>query len=196
LRPGIRSAFLKEHMQSTIAALLDNLPAAKVDERAGKYLTFLIGKEEFGVAVLKVREIMGIQEITAVPRTPSYLKGVMNLRGKIIPVVDLRLKFGMPSVEYTKRTCIIVVQVIGPSAPLLMGMVVDEVSEVVVIASADIEDTPDFGSSINTGYILGMAKIKGKVIILLDINEVLTSQEIRGLETAVEQSQSDLENQL
>jgi purine-binding chemotaxis protein CheW len=86
--------------------------------------------------------------------------------------------------------------VIGPSAPLLMGMVVDEVSEVVVIASADIEDTPDFGSSINTGYILGMAKIKGKVIILLDINEVLTSQEIRGLETAVEQSQSDLENQL
>jgi purine-binding chemotaxis protein CheW len=139
---------------------------------------------------------MGIQEITAVPRTPSYLKGVMNLRGKIIPVVDLRLKFGMPSVEYTKRNCIIVVQVIGPSAPLLMGMVVDEVSEVVVIASADIEDTPDFGSSINTGYILGMAKIKGKVIILLDINEVLTSQEIRGLETAVEQSQSDLENQL
>lgn len=181
-------------MQSTIAAPPDNLSAAKVDERAGKYLTFLIGKEEFGVAVLKVREIMGMQDVTAVPRTPQYLKGVMNLRGKIIPVVDLRMKFGLPSVEYTKRTCIIVVQVLGASVPLLMGMVVDEVSEVVVLNPADIEDTPDFGSNISTGYILGMAKIKGKVIILLDINEVLTSLEIRGLEAALEQSQSDLEN--
>jgi purine-binding chemotaxis protein CheW len=183
-------------MQSTIAAPPDNLLAAKADERAGKYLTFLIGKEEFGVAVLKVREIMGMQDVTAVPRTPLYLKGVMNLRGKIIPVVDLRLKFGLPSVEYTKRTCIIVVQVMGASVPLLMGMVVDEVSEVVVLAPADIEDTPDFGSNVCTSYILGMAKIKGKVIILLDINEVLTSQEIHGLEAALEQSQSDLENQL
>jgi purine-binding chemotaxis protein CheW len=173
-------------MQSTITAPPESSLAAKVDERAGKYLTFLIGKEEFGVGVLKVREIMGIQDITAVPQTPVYLKGVINLRGKVIPVIDLRLKFGLPTIEYTKRTCIIVVQVKGASAPLLMGIVVDEVSEVLTLTPADIEDTPDFGSDVETTYILGMAKIKGRVKILLDINKVLTSQEIRGLEAVLQ----------
>jgi len=173
-------------MQSTITAPAESSAAAKVDERAGKYLTFLIGKEEFGVGVLKVREIMGIQDITAVPQTPAYLKGVINLRGKVIPVIDLRLKFGLPTIEYTKRTCIIVVQVKGASAPLLMGIVVDEVSEVLTLVPADIEDTPDFGSDVGTHYILGMAKVKGKVKILLDINKVLTSQEIHGLEAVLQ----------
>ena len=172
-------------MASALTALSASTPGRKSDERAGKYLTFMIGKEEFGVAVLKVREIMGIQDITAVPQTPPYLKGVINLRGKVIPVVDLRLKFGLPSIEYTQRTCIIVVQVEAGSTSLLMGTVVDEVSEVITMAAGDIEDTPDFGASVPTTYILGMAKIKGKVKILLDINEVLTSQEIRGLETAI-----------
>ncbi len=139
-------------MQSTLTALPANAAAAKSDERAGKYLTFIIGKEEFGVGVLKVREIMGIQEITAVPQTPPYLKGVINLRGKVIPVIDLRLKFGLPSIEYTQRTCIIVVQVKSGSALLLMGIVVDEVSEVITMASGDIEDTPDFGASVSTLY--------------------------------------------
>jgi purine-binding chemotaxis protein CheW len=173
-------------MQSTVAAPAENALAAKTDERAGKYLTFLIGKEEFGVGVLKVREIMGIQDITAVPQTPAYLKGVINLRGKVIPVIDLRLKFGLPSIEYTKRTCIIVVQVKGAAATLLMGIVVDEVSEVLTLTPADIEDTPDFGSNVETHYILGMAKIKGRVKILLDINQVLSSQEIHGLEAVIQ----------
>jgi len=172
-------------MQSTLRAPPASAPALNSDERAGKYLTFIIGKEEFGVGVLKVREIMGIQDITAVPQTPPYLKGVINLRGKVIPVIDLRLKFGLPSIDYTQRTCIIVVQVKSGSALLLMGIVVDEVSEVLTMAPGDIEDTPDFGANVATNYILGMAKIKGKVKILLDINEVLTSQEIHGLQAAM-----------
>ena len=146
----------------------------------------MIGKEEFGVGVLKVREIMGIQDITAVPQTPPYLKGVINLRGKVIPVIDLRLKFGLESIDYTQRTCIIVVQVKGASTSLPTGIVVDEVSEVLTLNAADIEDTPDFGSNVETGYILGMAKIKGKVKILLDINEVLTTQEIHSLEAVIQ----------
>jgi len=170
-------------MQSTLAASPASALAPTTDERAGKYLTFMIGKEEFGVGVLKVREIMGIQDITAVPQTPPYLKGVINLRGKVIPVIDLRLKFGLPSMDYTQRTCIIVVQVKSGSTLLMMGIVVDEVCEVITMGSGEIEDTPDFGASVATNYILGMAKIKGKVKILLDINEVLTSQELSGLES-------------
>jgi purine-binding chemotaxis protein CheW len=173
-------------MEATLSAPPAGSPATKSDDRAGKYLTFVIGKEEFGVAVLKVREIMGIQDITAVPQTPPYLKGVINLRGKVIPVIDLRLKFGLPSIDYTQRTCIIVVQVKTGSTTLLMGIVVDEVSEVLTMASADIEDTPDFGANVSTNYILGMAKIKDKVKILLDINEVLTTQEIGGLEAVIQ----------
>jgi purine-binding chemotaxis protein CheW len=173
-------------MQSTLTAPPASAPAVSSDERAGKYLSFMIGKEEFGVGVLKVREIMGIQDITAVPQTPPYLKGVINLRGKVIPVIDLRLKFGLPAIDYTQRTCIIVVQVKSGSNSLLMGIVVDEVSEVLTIAAGDIEDTPDFGVNVGTTYILGMAKVKGKVKILLDINEVLTSQEIHGLEAVIQ----------
>jgi purine-binding chemotaxis protein CheW len=172
-------------MQLAQAAPTVVSPVLTTNERAGKYLTFVIGKEEFGVGVLKVREIMGIQDTTAVPQTPPYLKGVINLRGKVIPVIDLRLKFGLPSIEYTQRTCIIVVQVKSGSTLLLMGIVVDEVSEVITITAADIEDTPDFGANVATDYILGMAKIKDKVKILLDINEVLTTRELHGVETAI-----------
>lgn len=144
--------------------------AAKTDGRAGKYLTFQLAREEFAIQVLKVREIMGVQDITAVPQTPAHVKGVINLRGKVVPVVDLRLKFGLPEMEYTQRTCIIVVQVQFQASVLLMGIVVDGVSEVLNLAAGDIEDTPEFGSGVVTPYILGMAKSKGKVKILLDIN--------------------------
>ncbi len=168
------------------AAVSPAPPAHKPDSRAGKYLTFLVGREEFGVAVLKVREIMGMQDVTAVPQTPAWMKGVINLRGKVIPVIDLRLKFGLESVGYTERTCIIVVQVRSGGITLPMGVIVDEVSEVLTMAAADIEDTPGFGSNVDTTYILGLAKIKDKVKILLDINKVLTSQEISGIETAIQ----------
>jgi len=160
--------------------------AAKTDERAGKYLTFQLGREEFAIQVLKVREIMGVQDITAVPQTPAHVKGVINLRGKVVPVVDLRLKFRLPELEYTQRTCIIVVQVQFEASSLMMGIVVDGVSEVLNLAAGDIEDTPEFGSGVVTPYILGMAKSKGKVKILLDIDQVLSSQELQGLESVMQ----------
>ena len=157
------------------------------DDRNGKYLVFHLGREEFGIRVLKVREIMGIQDITAVPQTPTHVKGVINLRGKVIPVVDLRLKFGLPELEYTGRTCIIVVQVRGEAGPMLMGIVVDGVAEVLNLAGADIEDTPDFGDGTATPYLLGMAKVKGKVKILLEIDRVLTSRELGALGALIEE---------
>jgi len=158
-----------------------NPAAPKVEQRAGKYLTFQLGNEEFAIQVLCVREIMGVQEITAVPQTPCYVKGVINLRGKVIPVVDLRLKFGLPEMEYTQRTCIIVVQIQGQADKLMIGVIVDAVSEVLTLQGSEIEDTPDFGSGVATPYLLGMAKIKGKVKILLDIDRLLSSQEVSGL---------------
>jgi purine-binding chemotaxis protein CheW len=160
-------------MQSSVLANRPAADAAKTDPRAGKYLTFQVGKEEFALPVLHVREIMGVQEITAVPQMPNHVKGVLNLRGKVIPVVDLRLKFGMQELEYTQRTCIIVVQIEGQMGRISTGIIVDGVSEVLTLQTADIEDTPDFGMGAATPYLLGLAKIKGKVKILLDINKVI-----------------------
>jgi purine-binding chemotaxis protein CheW len=166
-----------------MATIGQSTPASqKVDRRTGKYLTFALGNEEFAIQVLGVREIMGIQEITAVPQMPAYVKGVLNLRGKVIPIVDLRLKFDLPELEYTQRTCIVVVQINGPSGKLQIGIIVDGVSEVLTLQAADIEDTPDFGNGVQLAYILGMAKIKNKVKILLDINMVLNAQEVQSLD--------------
>jgi purine-binding chemotaxis protein CheW len=177
-------------MQTSIMPASETV-AAKLDSRAGKYLTFGLGKEEFAIQVLRVKEIIGVQDITAVPQTPPDVKGVINLRGKVIPVVDLRLKFGLPQQDYTQRTCIVVVQIEHAATRMLTGVVVDEVLEVVTLQAADIEDTPDFGRGAATPYLLGMAKIKGKVKILLDINMVMTAQEVSGLATALEQTRRD-----
>jgi purine-binding chemotaxis protein CheW len=158
--------------------------AAKTEPRAGKYLVFHLGAEEFGIQVQKVREIMGVQDITQVPQTPPHVKGVINLRGKVIPVVDLRLKFTMPAQAYTQRTCIIVVQVSGPQSTMLMGIVVDGVAEVLQIAGGDVEDTPSFGKEVEVPYVMGLAKVKGKVKILLDIDQVMTARELARLDAA------------
>jgi purine-binding chemotaxis protein CheW len=168
------------------AVLTQNEAPAQADARAGKYLTFRLAEEEFGIRVLKVREIMGIQEITAVPQTPAHVKGVINLRGKVVPVIDLRLKFGLPGAEYTQRTCIIVTQVEGESATVLVGIVVDGVSEVLNLAGGEIEDTPDFGDTVSGQYLLGMAKAKSKVKILLDIDRVLSSQDLHNLSSILQ----------
>jgi purine-binding chemotaxis protein CheW len=174
-------------MESTVVSEREQTPSPnKGDDRGGKYLVFHLGREEFGIRVLKVREIMGIQDITAVPQTPAHIKGVINLRGKVIPVVDLRLKFGMPPEEYNPRTCIIVVQIRGEAGPMLMGVVVDGVAEVLNLALADIEDTPDFGDGTATPYLLGMAKVKGKVKILLEIDQVLASLDLHALHALVQ----------
>ncbi|HTX36186.1 MAG TPA: chemotaxis protein CheW [Bryobacteraceae bacterium] len=168
-------------MSTTMLSVNEPAAPSQSDSRAGKYLTFQLASEEFGIRVLKVREIMGLQEITAVPQTPPHIKGVINLRGKVVPVIDLRLKFGVPAADYTQRTCIIVTQVQGESGAILMGIVVDGVSEVLNLTGGEIEDTPDFGEQIAGQYLLGMAKVKGKVKILLDIDKVLSSQELHNL---------------
>ena len=155
--------------------------ANTMSDREGKYLTFTLAGEEYGISILKVKEIIGMMPITTVPQTPPYVKGVINLRGKVIPVVDLRSKFGMDSMDYTERTCIIVVEIAGSARTIPMGIVVDSVSEVLNIKSGDIEETPSFGSQLDTDYILGMAKVGGGVKILLDIDRVMNADEMASL---------------
>jgi purine-binding chemotaxis protein CheW len=152
--------------------------------KAGKYLTFKLAKEDYGISLLKVREIIGMMPITSVPRTPDFVKGVINLRGKVIPVTDLRLRFGMTESDYTDRTCIIVVEVKGPDSTLQMGIVVDAVTEVLPVRAEEVEAAPEFGAKVDTRYILGMANMDGAVKILLDIDRVMTAEEIAELEKA------------
>jgi purine-binding chemotaxis protein CheW len=152
------------------------------DTREGKYLTFNLNKEEYGIGILKIKEIIGMMPITPVPRTPECVKGVINLRGKVIPVIDLRLKFGMTEIGYTDRTCIIVVEAEGDSGILLVGILVDSVSEVLNIKGDHIEDSPNFGTGLSTDYISGMAKTEGGVKILLDIDRVLHREEMSAAE--------------
>ena len=146
--------------------------------KEGKYLTFVLANEEYGIGISKIKEIIGMMPITAVPRTSEFVKGVINLRGKVLPVVDLRLKFGMEEMEYTERTCIIVVEISGQELDAQTGIVVDAVSEVANIKGEDIEETPTFGSVMHTDFILGMAKMEGSVKILLDIDKVLSQHEL------------------
>ena len=155
-----------------------------MEEKEGKYLTFSLVDEEYGIGILKIREIIGMMPITSVPQTPPFVKGVINLRGKVIPVMDLRLRFGMAESEYTERTCIIVVEMEGTAGTVQIGIVVDAVSEVLNIKGEDIEATPTFGTNLNTEYILGMAKMEGGVKILLDIDKVLNSEELAVLQEA------------
>jgi len=149
--------------------------------REGKYLTFSLAGEEYGIRIRKVREIIGMMTVTQVPQTPYYTKGVINLRGKVIPVVDLRLKFGMEAKNYTDRTCIIVVEITEKGNTIVTGLVVDSVSEVVNIREGDVDNTPEFGSSVDTNYIMGVAKTGGGVKVLLDIDRVFGSEEIADL---------------
>lgn len=151
---------------------------------AGKYLTFRLAQEEYGLEILKVQEIIQLQAITRVPRTPPYVRGVINLRGKVIPVVDLRAKFGIEGTEDTERTCIIVVQIHAGEALLVIGILIDEVREVLDIRAENIEESPSFGSSVETEFILGMGKVNGQVKILLDIDRVLNATDAISLRSA------------
>ena len=155
---------------------------AEATTRAGKYLTFIIADESYGLEILKVREIIGIMDITGVPKTPEFVKGVINLRGKVIPVIDLRLKFSMEEAERTEETCIIVVSV----NDLEIGIVVDQVSEVQNISAQEIEDAPEFGAQVDTEFILGMGKVGDRVTILLDITNVLGGANVTTVRDATE----------
>jgi purine-binding chemotaxis protein CheW len=156
--------------------------------RGGKFLSFFLAGEEYGFEILKVQEIIGMMGITRVPRTPDFIRGVINLRGKVIPIIDLRLKFGMEPKEQTDETCIIVVKTEG----IAMGIVVDKVSEVLNIVTKDIEDAPSFGVEVNTEYILGIGKSEGRVKLLLDIDKVLSTREAVELHTAAEQAGAEM----
>lgn len=145
--------------------------------KAGKYLTFLLAQEGYGISVLKVREIIRLCDVTPVPQMPEHVRGVINLRGKIIPVVDLRLKFHLASSAETEHTCIVVVQVtLATGGKTMMGVVVDAVEEVVQIVAADIEPTPEFGTQVDVSCIVGMAKIRGGIKALLDIDRVIAAE--------------------
>lgn len=148
--------------------------------KGGKFLTFFLANEEYGLEILKVVEIIGMMDVTPVPRTPVFIKGVINLRGKVIPVMDLRLKFGMEAVEQTDETVIIVVN----AHSMEMGIVVDKVSEVLDIAAESVEDSPAFGTEVNTEYILGIGKADGNVKLLLDIDKILTTQDVVEIQSA------------
>jgi purine-binding chemotaxis protein CheW len=173
---------VQQHQQPDLGS-----PVTSHTSRGGKYLTFCLGKEEYGIEILKVREIIGLMEITAVPRTPEYVRGVINLRGQVISVVDLRRKFGMEPAERTEQTCIIVVEIRAAAGGgeggrgLSTGIVVDRVSEVLNIPGDSVEDPPSFGASIDTDFILGMGKVGQAVKILLDIDRVLSPGEAADL---------------
>ncbi|OHB54984.1 MAG: chemotaxis protein CheW [Planctomycetes bacterium GWF2_42_9] len=152
-----------------------------LQDKEGKYLTFALGSEEFGLEILKVREIIGYMEITAVPQTPSYVKGVINLRGQVIPVVDLRAKFGMETAKVTEETCIIVVEIHQDGRKFSTGIVVDHVQEVLDIDGENIEEAPQFGASVNTDFILGIGKVGDSVKLLLDIDKVLGNCDMASL---------------
>jgi len=155
-----------------------------MQEKEGKYLTFALANEEYGLEILKVREIIGYMDITAVPQTPPYVKGVINLRGQVIPVVDLRTKFGMQTTDVTEQTCIIVVEITQDGRKFNTGIVVDRVQEVLDIAGNEIEEAPQFGASVCTSFILGMAKVNEAVKILLNIDRVLGKEELARLSDA------------
>ena len=164
---------------NNVTAVKEN-QSVNVDSRAGKYLTFFLASEEYGVEILKVQEIIGRMPITPVPLTSKYIRGVINLRGKIHPIMDLKIKFGMDQSEITDETCIIVIK----TASLMMGILVDKVSEVMNVASGDVEDTPSFGADVNPEYLLGIGKTSGHIRLLLDIEKVITASDIIHLKKA------------
>jgi len=156
---------------------------ARMTAQGGKYLTFKLAGEEYGLEILKVREIIGIMDITALPQMPPYVKGVINLRGKVIPVIDLRLKFGMAPAEYTEQTCVVVVNV-----GALVGIIVDTVQEVLDVAEGQIDPPPPLGASVDTSFVMGMGKVRDDVKILLDIDKVLGSRELGNILDEAERS--------
>jgi purine-binding chemotaxis protein CheW len=174
-----------DSIMAEVTAQTEQLNKAMLNKE-GKYLTFALAHEEYGLEILKVREIIGYMDITAVPQTPHHVKGVINLRGQVIPVVDLRAKFGMETAEVTEETCIIVVEISQGDHTFSTGIVVDHVQEVLDIAGGDIEEAPQFGSSVNTDFILGMGKIGESVKILLDIDRVLGGEDYNSFAASID----------
>ena len=168
---------MEQSTESAQTAVVNEVVQNTSLQKEGKYLTFALANEEYGLEILKVREIIGYMEITNVPQTPMFVKGVINLRGQVIPVVDLRLKFGMEEAEITEQSCIIVVEITQGERAFQTGIVVDHVQEVLDIKEEQIEDAPQFGSTVDTDFVSGMGKIGDDVKILLDIDKVLGGED-------------------
>lgn len=160
------------------ADLFEESPVAA---REGKFLTFNLDENDYGIPILKVSEIIGITKITPVPKTPNFIKGVINLRGKIIPAMDLRLKFSIPERAYDQNTCIIIINLEVNNVQKQVGVIVDIVSEVCNILASDIEEPPTYGSSEDSDFLSGVGKIKDKVVMLLNIERVIFAEEIMHL---------------
>jgi purine-binding chemotaxis protein CheW len=187
-------SFIGDFIMAEVTTQTEQLNKA-IMEKEGKYLTFALGPEEYGLEILKVREIIGYMEITAVPQTPEHVKGVINLRGQVIPVIDLRAKFGMETAEVTEQTCIIVVETSRGDHKFSTGIVVDRVQEVLDIAGENIEEAPQFGSSVDTDFILGMGKIGDTVKILLDIDKVLAGTDFESFSGMKKEIQASSDEQ-
>jgi purine-binding chemotaxis protein CheW len=170
-----------------------NVVTASTVAQPGKYLTVAIDNEVYGIAVLKVREIIRLQKITPVPQLPEFVKGVINLRGRVIPIIDLRVRFGMKA-ENTERTCVVVVQVVSGDRSIQIGVIVDSVEEVANLTKDQIEPTPDFGVRIDTAYLLGMAKTNGRVLMLLEIDRVIATEELQTVAARTSQAGDALPN--
>ncbi|MBN1551603.1 purine-binding chemotaxis protein CheW [bacterium] len=157
--------------------------ASEIGRRlAGKYLTFLLGSEEYGLEILKVQEIIQMQKVTKVPNTPHFVRGIINLRGKVIPVIELRKKFDMEAQADTEKTCIIVVRIeVTSNQMVTMGIIIDDVKEVLDIHEDNIEETPSFGSDTSTDFIMGIGKVGQNVKMLLNIDKVLSNSEIQSI---------------
>jgi purine-binding chemotaxis protein CheW len=160
----------------------------------GKFLTFLLDQEIYGIAIKKAREIIGLMEITHIPKTKSYIKGVINLRGKIIPIIDLRLKFGMAEKPYTDRTCVIVIEIGAQDGRHLVGVAVDTVAEVVNIQKGEIEPPPEYGAQIEGDFLAGIGKLKEKVVMILNIEQVLSREEITYLKHELDNEPKKIES--
>jgi len=158
----------------TTSSIMD----AIVEKQDGKHLVFLLGGSSYGIPILEVSDINGLMEITQIPKTPEFIKGVINLRGKVIPVMDLRLKFGMPAKEYDKQTCIIIVNIAVKNQTKQMGVIVDTVSEVFDIPLSEIEAPPSYGGPVGDDFLNGIGKVKGKLVVLLNIAKVLHSDDV------------------
>lgn len=150
-----------------------------------QYLTFMLGGEVFAIGILVIKEIIEYQNLTEVPMMPAFVRGVINLRGAVVPVMDLQARFSRPPSQVTKRTCIVIVEIQTGDERQVIGVVVDAVNEVLDIALADIEPPPSFGARIRSDFIHGMGKVKGKFVILLDVNQVLSLDELGALGAAV-----------
>ena len=157
---------------------------AAMAEKVSQFLTFTLGSEEYGVEILRVQEIRGWQQVTRVPSAPAHMLGVLNLRGVIVPIIDMRMRFRLAKVEYTPLTVIIVLSVQGPTGTNVFGVVVDSVSDVLDVKASDVKIKPDFGASVNTDFINGLATVGDHMVMLLDIDKLLSADELSALAAA------------